>query len=471
MKAEPKIQKTYDVGLLVLFVFGLYLYGFSSWQLTAVCVVAMQVFRRQRSDVLIAANMMMWCFSEHLEWGAIFAKSSEPLSFLTQAGLKGCILFLVVGFFGLYFKICQKHKKHIFFFQFAALAILCVFTILYFYWDLSSQLSLSAVFGAGLILIFARFFWYILFVGVEQAKGQVSFRAGLASLVPFWTDTFLPVPGGVLSLQDGTRETDDFLNSERKLKLAAVKCLYLACLLKGLYFYIIAVAFGRGGFFFGPLHLKNIMRTPYEILNAENFSLAQGWGSLVVSLLLWIMYVKMTFDVIVSIAWMSGFNIRLNTTAMFKADSVSGYWSRFLHYYSRLLMVLFFTPFRERLRFLNSGRLSAALAVFFAVFLGGFLFHITFQPWMTNIQLNVSYEQHYKSYLSGVPYFFALAVLVSLPLLSKKKRSTSSAAWRLPKFLLFLLIHMVLMSLVSIVFAGSTWGAYLTFLRSLFGVR
>ncbi|MGE3262186.1 MAG: hypothetical protein AB7K68_10435 [Bacteriovoracia bacterium] len=146
------------------------------------------------------------------------------------------------------------------------------------------------------------------------------------------------------------------------------------------------------------------------------------------------------------------------------AVSFNDYFRRCFYFYSEFLLAVFYAPAWKWLRGTRLARpVRIFLATFFAVGLGGWLFHIA--RWVNRI-LYFEPSYYLGLYLSITPYFFLLGLFTAISALRNTPR-----AWR-PASLLWVPVYFVFHSLVMVAFAlekdmGVT--QRLAFLASLVG--
>lgn len=290
-------------------------------------------------------------------------------------------------------------------------------------------------------------------------------------MAPFWSYMlyYLPIPTGVQILE--AKEVRNEKNQEYLGR--ALKASYWALGLYVLHNAAVVFIFGIPQkvipFFtdFNSLLLTYSLRLPdfYTSLVAWNQSAINGyervltiWGRDI----LFVLELFPTFGIAIAVSKAMGFDLPRMIYRPFQARTFIEYMGSFLYYYRQFLVLLFFEPLMERLRreprWIKKN--SAFLSLFFAIVVGGFLFHFNRDA----LRLGGSFVGvvFLQNYLNVLPYFISIGLLASF------SRKRIIPIYQPLRILIYFCIHpIIIFGIMSITRFKATLPDYYQFLFKL----
>lgn len=178
-----------------------------------------------------------------------------------------------------------------------------------------------------------------------------------------------------------------------------------------------------------------------------SWSFAKSWAMATIGLVYHIINIFLYFEMSRVILMCMGFNAESNFNEVFKATTLSQFYSRILHLYKKNLIYLFFLPFFRWAKKVGNADLRKGLAILFCIGVGGPVIHLMgLVRKLGPAQMGRYIEQmiHFQ------PYFLAIGITSGLSAVIEHKvyNLESETRWKKPaRFLMYFVIYVIVTSL------------------------
>ncbi len=431
-----------------------------------VILTLMNFITQYRMAFFMAGNIWFWVFSDILPWSSIdllfpiYPEHSWFMGILQRV----LIVSFTIGLLAIALRFKPKRYP-------VAVYILLYLFCLYCLFDGPCTHPVVA-YAAATILLFGKFFWFLCLAATE--KGPDKNLKQILFFHPFWTDRPAPIPQGWKALQMFEAKTeDDFL----ACRIGALKILIrLICcytILSSLYFFVYGFPTSIFKYISFLPHLKipSASLMGFNYINHLNLHILDLWLVQISLTVEFLMYFIITYDTIVFVGRLAGYQLPTNTSNPFTASTFHEFLSRMMYYYNKLLVRTFFSPIYYKLGFIKNYNLRTFIAVSSSVLLFGSAYHFFSLPQQL---VSLGFSHTAMKFAHVLPYFLTLSILAATSVVieraANRKNIRTTPILRILLPMCCFAIYSLCITMIIGHYMKSEWVDHKTFLLSLFGL-